>query len=199
MPDDSRHSSRRRTPMQVEPLESRALLSAVTASTPVSPITVPATLSEAGATTSLSAGRRSKPQAQTQLVVSSSSGSVNQQEGAFTVILSLKKGIISGLTGAQPAAVLDAPLTVDFSASLERTVSGTTEAASPIFAPFHESVTFPPGASIETITVPIISSVATPGPVSFERLPNPRTRAHRSGGSADWFSTEQRDGDGDCE
>ena len=173
MPDDSRHSSRRRTPVQVEPLESRALLSAVTAPTPVSPIrptatspiTASATVSEVGATTSVSAGRRSKPQAQTEVVVTSSSGSVNQQESAFTVTLSLKKGIINGLTGAQPAAALDVPLTVDFSASLQRTVGGITEAASPIFAPFHESVAFPPGVSIETITVPIISSVATPGPV----------------------------------
>jgi hypothetical protein len=90
---------------------------------------------------------------------------VNQQESAFTVNLSLKKGIFNALTGAQPAAALDVPLTVDFSASLQRTVSGTTDAASPIFAPFHESVTFPPGVSIETITVPIISSVATSGPV----------------------------------
>jgi len=117
------------------------------------------------ASTPLSAVRRTKPQPQTELVVRSSSVGVNQQEGAFTVTLYLKKGIINGLTGAQPAAVLDAPLTVDFSASLERTGSGTTEAASPIFAPFHELVTFPPGASIETISVPIISSVATPGPV----------------------------------
>jgi hypothetical protein len=123
---------------------------------------------------------------QTELVVSSSSASVNQQESAFTVSLYLKKGIINGLTGAQPAAVLDAPLTVDFSASLERPGSGTTEAASPIFAPFHELVTFPPGASMETITVPIISSVATPGPVSIylsaATAPVPSTSDVPSGG-----------------
>jgi hypothetical protein len=92
---------------------------------------------------------------------------VNQQEGAFTVTLYLKKGILNGLTGAEPLAALDEPLTVDFSASLDPPGSGTTEAASPIFAPIHESVTFPAGVSTETVTVPIISSVATPGPVGI--------------------------------
>jgi hypothetical protein len=92
---------------------------------------------------------------------------VNQQQGSFTVTLSLKKGISIGLKGPPPAAALDQPLTVDFSASLEQPGSGTTEAASPIFAPFHESVTFPAGASTETVTVPIISSAATAGPVTI--------------------------------
>jgi hypothetical protein len=90
---------------------------------------------------------------------------VNQQVGAFTVTLYLKKGIVNGLTGAQPLAALADPLTVDFTASLDPPGSGTTAAASPIFAPVHESVTFPAGASTETVTVPIISSVTTPGPV----------------------------------
>jgi hypothetical protein len=102
---------------------------------------------------------------QTQLAVSASSLYVNQQEGAFTVTLFLKKGIVNGLTGAQPAAALDVPLTVDLSASLDPPLSGTTEATSPVFAPVHESVTFPPGTSAETVTVRIISSLATPGPV----------------------------------
>jgi hypothetical protein len=95
---------------------------------------------------------------------------VNQQEGAFTVTLHLKKGIVNALTGAQPDAVLDVPLTVNFSASLESPFSGTTEAASPILAPVHESVTLPPGASTETVTVPVISSAATPGPVGIYLL-----------------------------
>jgi hypothetical protein len=141
MSDDPRCRSRRRTPLQVEPLESRALLSVVKASTPP------------------------PSRVQTQLVVDASTVYVNQQEGAFTVTVSLKKEIINGLTGAQPFAVLDEPLTVDFSASLDPPGSGSTAATSPLFAPVHESVTFPAGASTETVTVPIISSVATPGPV----------------------------------
>ena len=140
MPDQPRHKSRRRTPIQVEPLEGRALLA------------------------------RSRPlhcTSTAQLVVNASSIHVNQQQGFFTVTVSLKKGISIGLKGPQPAAPLDQPLTVDFSASLEQPASGTTEAASPIFAPFHESVTFPAGASTETVTVPIISSAATAGPVTI--------------------------------
>src|SRR5947208_13706675 len=92
MSDDPRHRSRRRRPVQVEPLEGRALLSVAGAST---------------------------PRAQTQLVVDTPSLYVNQQQSSFTVTLSLKKGIINGLTGAQPATALDVPLTVDFSASLD--------------------------------------------------------------------------------
>ena len=52
MPDEPRHRSRRRTPIQVEPLEGRALLSAVRASTPVSTVrhrpTVPLQLARSG-------------------------------------------------------------------------------------------------------------------------------------------------------
>jgi hypothetical protein len=92
---------------------------------------------------------------------------VNQQLSSFTVTLSLTKGVSTGLNGSQPAGPLDQPLTVDFSASLDQPGSGTIEAASPIFAPFHESVTFPADATTETVTVPIISSAATPGPVTI--------------------------------
>jgi hypothetical protein len=101
------------------------------------------------------------------LVVNASSIYVNQQQGSFTVTLSLKKSIFISVKGPQPDARLDQPLTVDFSASLEQPGSGTSEAASPIFAPFHQSVTFPAGASTETVTVPIISSAATAGPVTI--------------------------------
>jgi hypothetical protein len=140
MSDDPRRRLRRRRPIEVERLESRALLSMVRPSTsPLSRI-------------------------QTQLAVNASSMYVNQQAGAFTVTLYLKKGIVLP-TGEQPAAALDVPLTVDLSASLDPPGSGTTEAASPVFAPVHESVTIPAGASTETVTVPIISSVATPDPV----------------------------------
>ena len=149
MPDQPRHKSRRRTPFQVEPLEGRGLLSAVTASTPVSVVMA------------------STAPAPAQLVLNASSTYVNQQQSSFTVTVSLKKGILIGPKGPQPAAPLDQPLTVDFSASLEQPASGTTDAASPIFAPFHESVTFPAGASTETVTVPIISSAATAGPVTI--------------------------------
>jgi hypothetical protein len=167
MPDDPHHISRRRSAFQVESLESRALLSVAAAATPASPIVATTPVSPIVASAPLSVVRPSKSRPQTQLVVSTSNPSVNQQQGSFTVNLYLKKGILDALTGAQPAAVLDVPLTVDFSASLDRPGSGTTEAASPIFAPFHESITFPPGASIETVTVPIISSTATPGPVAI--------------------------------
>src|SRR5262249_9687752 len=102
-----------------------------------------------------------------QLVVDASSVYVNQQQGSFTVTLSLSKGASTARKGPPPAAPLDQPLTVDFSASLDQPGSGTTEAPSPIFAPFHESVTFPAGTSTETVTVPIISSAATAGPVTI--------------------------------
>ncbi len=92
---------------------------------------------------------------------------MNQQQGSFTVTVSLTNVTVNSVKGPQPAAPLDQPLTVNFSASLDQPGSGTTEAASPIFAPFHESVTFPAGASTETVTVPIISSAATAGPVTI--------------------------------
>ncbi len=151
MPDQPRHKSRRRTPIQVEPLEGRALLSAVTASTPTTTVRTSTTPVPAPA----------------QLAVNASSMNVNQQQGSFTVTVSLTEGISVRLKGPPPAAPLDQPLTVEFSASLEQPGSGTTEAASPIFAPFHESVTFPAGASTESVTVPIISSAATAGPVTI--------------------------------
>jgi hypothetical protein len=134
--------------MQVEPLEGRALLSTVIASTPTSAVTA------------------STASAPAQLVVNASSMYVNQQQGSFTVTVSLTKPA-TVVAGAQPPAPLDQPLTVDFSASLDQPGSGTTEAASPIFAPFHESVTFPAGASTETVTVPIISSAPAAGPVTI--------------------------------
>ena len=64
MTDEPRHRLRRRSPIQVEPLEGRALLSAVKATT---------------------------PPGQAQLVISPSSPNVNQQQGSFTVTLYLKK------------------------------------------------------------------------------------------------------------
>ncbi len=93
---------------------------------------------------------------------------MNQQESAFTVTLTLEKAQAQAkvvAAGGYTAAALDEPVTVDFSASLESTSGGPTTAASPIFAPFNESVTFPAGVSTETVTVPIISTAATPGPV----------------------------------
>src|SRR5947209_18197114 len=86
MTNEPRHRLRRRSPIQVEPLEGRALLSAVKAPTPT--------------------GRA-------QLVVSPSSQFVNQQQGSFTVSLSLKTEY-----NPQDVATLDEPLTVDFSASI---------------------------------------------------------------------------------
>jgi hypothetical protein len=135
MSDEPRHRLRRRSPIQVEPLEGRALLSAVKATT---------------------------PPGQAQLVISPSSQYVNQQEGSFAVTVYLKKEYNS-----QAAATLDEPLTVDISASIALPGSVTFEAASPIFAPFHESVTFPAGASAESVSVPIISSAITTAPAEI--------------------------------
>jgi hypothetical protein len=135
MADEPRHRRRRRSPIRVEPLEGRALLSAVKATTPP--------------------GR-------TRLVISPSSPYVNQQQGSFTVTLYLKKE-----SNPQAAATLNEPLTVDFSASIGPPGGVTPGAASPFFAPFHESVTFPAGASAETVTVPIISSTTAPVPIGI--------------------------------
>src|SRR5205807_3122861 len=57
--------------------------------------------------------------------------------------------------------------TVDFIASIDPPGGVAPEAASPTFAPFHESVTFPAGASAETVTVPIISSATTTVPAEI--------------------------------
>jgi hypothetical protein len=135
MTDEPRHKLRRRSPIQVEPLEDRVLLSAVKATT---------------------------PPRQAQLVIGPSSRYVNQQQGSFTVILYLKKAY-----NPQVAATLDEPLTVYFSASIDPSGSATSEAASPVFAPFHESVTFPAGASAETVSVPIISSATATVPTEI--------------------------------
>src|SRR6185312_8824461 len=135
MMNDPRHRLRRRTPIQVEPLEGRALLSAVKPTTSPGPV---------------------------RLVISPSSQYVNQQQDSFTVTLYLKKE-----SNPQRVATLDEPLTVDFSASMQPTGSVTPEAAGPTFAPFHESVTFPAGASAETVTVPIISSATTADPTGI--------------------------------
>ena len=48
-----------------------------------------------------------------------------------------------------------------------RAAPGPRRHASPIFAPLNESVTFPAGVTTETVTVPIISTAATPGPVEI--------------------------------
>ena len=69
--------------------------------------------------------------------------------------------------GGYTAAALDEPVTVDFSALLQSDEGGPTTAVSPIFAPFNESVTFPAGVTTETVTVPIISTAATPGPMEI--------------------------------
>lgn len=167
MRDEPRHSSRRRAPIQLEPLEGRTLLSKVTATIPVSAVTAPTPTSAVRASTPTSTARASTAPAPAQLVVNPSNLYVNQQQASFTVTLSLTKGISTGLRGLPPAAPLDQPLTVDFSASLDQPGSATTETTSPIFAPFHESVTFLAGASTETVTVPIVSSAATAGPVTI--------------------------------
>jgi hypothetical protein len=138
MSDNPRHSSRRRRPIEVEPLESRALMSAGLVAPP--PVRY--------------------------LVMTPSSEIVNQQSSSFTVTLTLARVRI--LTGAFVTDALDQPVTVDFSASVPQTSTtapASTPAASPFFAPFDESVTFPAGATTETVTVPIISSAVTPGPV----------------------------------
>ena len=138
MSHDSRRRLRRPRQIQVEVLEGRALLSA----------------------SSVSSTKRV-------LLITPSSEYANQQEGTFTVTLTLAKAQSYAnveAAGGYTAAALDEPVTVDFSASLESTSAGPTPAASPFFAPFNEPVTFPAGVSTETVTVPIISSVATTGP-----------------------------------
>jgi hypothetical protein len=112
--------------------------------------------------TLLSAAKTTTPPQLAQLVISPTSESVNQQQGSFTVTLYLKKELTPRV-----AATLDAPLTVDFSASTNAPYSATPETASPVFAPVHESVTFPAGASAETVTVPIISSATTTVPTAI--------------------------------
>jgi hypothetical protein len=141
MSDLSRRRSRRPRQIQVELLEGRALLSA----------------------SSVSSTKRV-------LLITPSSEYANQQEGTFTVTLTLAKAQPYAkveAAGGYTAAALDEPVTVDLSASLESTSAGFAPVASPFFAPFNESVTFPAGASSETVTVPIISTAATPGPVTI--------------------------------
>jgi hypothetical protein len=121
--------------MQVERLESRELLSASSAST-----------------------------TERYLLISPLSENVSQQQSAFTVTLSLVKVQAAYKRGHFLYATLDEPVTLDFSASLESTSGEPSTAASPIFAPVNESVTIPAGKAIETVTVPIISTVAAPGP-----------------------------------
>ena len=154
----------RRGPILVEPLEGRALLSAVNAATP--------------------------PE-QTQLIVTPSSYRVSQTDGSFQVTVSLSKERSIGT-----AATLAEPLTVDFNAVDARSLgaaSGTVSpffapvavyarslaaasgTVSPFFAPVHETVTFPAGASAETITVPIVFSeiATTPAIISLRADPTP--------------------------
>jgi hypothetical protein len=141
MSEDSRQRSRRPSQIQVERLESRALLSASSASWP-GPF----------------------------LRIAPSSDYVNQQQHSFVVTLSLAHAPANGtvkVAGVHTPAALEKPVTVDFSASLDSTSGGPTPAASPIFAPFSESVTFPVGATSETVTVPIISTAATPASVTI--------------------------------
>ncbi len=149
------------------------------ATTPTSAVSVATTPTSA---VSVATTRAPAP---AELAVNASSMDVNQQQGSFTVTLSLTKVTVNSLKGPQPAAPLDQPLTVDFSALLDQPGSGPSEAASPIFAPFQESVTFPAGESTETITVPIISSAATTGPVTIDlsAVPTSSTSSGISSGS----------------
>ena len=143
MSNHPHHRARRRGRIQVELLESRALLSA----------------SSVASTE------------QYLLITTPSSEAVNQEEGSFTVTLSLaqvQSGAKVQAAGGFTAAALDEPLTVDFSVSVDSTSEGpTTPPASPYFAPVNESVKFPAGASSESITVPIISTAVAPAPVSL--------------------------------
>ena len=141
MSDAPRQKLRRRRRFQVELLESRALLSAGSVS---------------------SANRY--------LLITPSSEFVTQQDSAFTVTLTLaqaqpERKVVAA--GGYTAAALAEPVTVDFSALLQSDEGGPPTAVSPIFAPFNESVTFPAGVTTETVTVPIISTAATPGPVEI--------------------------------
>jgi hypothetical protein len=133
MSDDPRHRLRRRRLIQVERLESRALLSL-------------------GKVEELD-------------LVISQPQAANQQEGAFTVTLTVMKP--RDWDAGLPAAAADQPVTVDLMASLQSPpaygVPEATPPASPVFAPVSESVTFPAGVSTQTVTVPITSSAATPG------------------------------------
>lgn len=148
MIDKPRHGLRRRSPIQVEPLEGRALLSAVRATS--------------------SPGR-------VQVVISPSSQYVNQQQDSFTATLYLKKE-----SNIRAFATLHEPLTVDFSASIAPFGSGTPGAPTSVFAPFHKSVTFPAGASAETVTVPIISSAtaAVPTVINLSAAPTPGSKVY---------------------
>ena len=105
MSNDSCHRSRHRRLIQVELLESRALLSANSASS-----------------------------TERYLLITPSSQYVNQQQGSFTVTLTLTQAQLLGhvvAAGGHTPAALDEPVTVDFSASLEGTSAGPTPAASP--------------------------------------------------------------------
>jgi hypothetical protein len=135
MSNHPHHRSRRRRQIQVELLESRELLSASSAST-----------------------------TERYLLISPPSEIVSQQQSAFTVTLSLVKVQAAYRPEHFTVAGLNEPVTVDFSASLESTSDEPSTAANPIFTPFNESVTFPAGIMFETVTVPIVSTVVTPGP-----------------------------------
>jgi hypothetical protein len=82
---------------------------------------------------------------------------VSQQSAAVYVTL-VRKG--------SPAALSNAPLTVDFSAELG-SVSGSNQVesatAAQSFTPVDEQVTFPAGQTTTTIAVPINSAAASPG------------------------------------
>jgi hypothetical protein len=174
MTDKPRHRLLRRSSIQVEPLEGRALLSALEPVTPPSQMRLvaspsgPALLSPVTAPTSA---------ARTQLVISPSSQVVNQQQGSFTVTLYLMRAF-----KPRAPATLDHPLTVDFSASTTVDGSVDSETGSPIFAPFHESVTFPAGASAETVTVPIRSSATAtvPTAIYLEAVPTAGSNGDRN-------------------
>jgi hypothetical protein len=163
MSDDPRHRSRRRRQFQVELLEGRALLSASSVSSPKTSLVISEIQEEPLESRALrSASSVFSPN--TSLAISESSEYVNQQEGAFTVTLTLVKP--HGAGRFTPSA-LNAPVTIELSAALAAPSGGASTAASPIFAPFNASVTFPAGASTETVSVPVISSLATYVPVTI--------------------------------
>jgi hypothetical protein len=94
------------------------------------------------------------------ITITPSTWMVNQQQGSFTVTLSLTKAV-----GSSVPATLPEPATVDLSALAVLVPDAATGANVPVFAPFQASVAFPAGVSTETLTVPIVAGARTPYPV----------------------------------
>jgi hypothetical protein len=87
---------------------------------------------------------------------------VNQQQGSFSVSLTLQAPARSGRTFFSVDTTLASSLTVDFHASLASPTS------SAVFQSVDESVTFLAGVSTETVTVPIVSSAPAANPSTIE-------------------------------